>query len=102
MPAWVFFGLGEFEGIQNRIARCNSVRKALQSWREPFKFVPAEVTVARAGCKDQIVVVHSNVLPVRVGYEDTFPVFIHACHLSQDHRRVHLLSENRANWKADL
>ena len=58
--------------------------------------------MARAGCKDQIVVVHSHVLPVRVGYEDTFPVFIHACHLSQDHRRVHLLSENRANWKADL
>jgi hypothetical protein len=27
MPAWVFFGLGEFEGIQNHIARCNSVRR---------------------------------------------------------------------------
>jgi hypothetical protein len=98
----VFLGLGEFEGVQDLVACCDSVRKAFQPGSEPFKFVPAEVTVTGAGGKDQKVVPHGHVQPVRVGYEDTFLVLVHICDLSQDHGRVFLLPENRTDWKANL
>ena len=56
MTARVFFRLCELEGLQDLVARCLSVRKALDSWRELFKFIPTEVTVSGAGRQNQVIV----------------------------------------------
>jgi hypothetical protein len=55
-----------------------------------------------AGRQDQVVVGEGYVLPVRVGYEDAFLVFVHPCDLGKDNGGVLLVSENSPDWKANL
>src|SRR5262249_29740413 len=52
--------------------------------------------------QDQVIVGQGHVLPVRVGYEDTFLVFVHTCDLALDHGRVLLVLENPSDWKPNL
>src|ERR1700747_2467317 len=100
MTARIFFSLGELEGLQDLVASCNRVGKALQSWRERFKFVPAEVTVTGAGGHDQIVISDRHVLPVGVTDDDTLLILVDSCDLAQDHRGVLLVSKNPPDRKA--
>src|ERR1700757_4776584 len=102
MAARVFFSLGELEGLQDLVASCNRVGKALQSWRELFKFVPAEVTVTGAGGYDQVVISDRHILPVGVTDDDALLILVHSCNLTQDHRGVLLGSENPPDRKANL
>src|ERR1700751_1608020 len=102
MTPGVFFSLGEFERLQDLVASCYCVRKALYSRRESCKFVPAEVTVTGARGKDQVIVGQGDVQPVRVAYEDTFLVLVHSGDLAKDHGVILLVLENPADRKADL
>src|SRR5215467_5382277 len=102
MTARVFFRLCKLEGLQDLVARCLSVRKALDSWRELFKFVPAEVTVTSAGGQDQVIVGYGDVLPVRVAYEDTSVFLVHSCDLAKDDGGVLLVLENPPDRKTNL
>src|SRR5215470_4400836 len=102
MTARFFFSLGKLEGLQDLVAGCNRVGKALQSGRKLLKFVPAEVTVTRAGGQNQIVISDRHVLPVGVTDDDALLIFVHSCNLAQDHRGVLLVSENPPDWKANL
>src|SRR5215813_4049215 len=102
MTARVFFGLGEFEGLQNLVACCHGVRKALQSWRELFKFVPAEVAVGGAGGQDQIIVGDRHILPIGVTNRHALLILIHSSDLAQEHGRVLLFPENPTDRKANL
>ena len=70
-----------------------SVRKALHSRRELFKFVSPEVTVSGAGRQNQVVVGHRNVESVCAANKHTFLVFVDARDLALKHRRVLLVSQ---------
>src|ERR1700751_5032209 len=102
MAARVFFRLGKLEGLQDLVTSCDRVGKALQSWRELFKFVPAEVTVTGARGHDQIDITDGHVPPVGVTDDDVLLILVHSCNLTQDHRGVLLVSENPPDRKANL
>src|SRR5262249_46791940 len=64
--------------------------------------VVAEVTVARPGREDQIVVVESDALSVRRVDEHASAVYVDTDGLAEDHRGVELPSQNVANRRGDL
>src|SRR5262249_62409292 len=66
------------------------------------EFVVAEVTVARPGREDQIVVVESDALSVRRVDEHASAVYVDTDGLAEDHRGVELPSQDVANRRGDL
>src|SRR5215469_105558 len=102
MAARVFFSLGKLESLQDLIARCDRVGKALHSWRELFEFVPAEVTVTGPGGQDQKVVRDRHVLPVAVTDDDAFLILVHSDDITEEDSGVLLVLENPPDRKTNL
>jgi hypothetical protein len=68
MAARVFFGLRLFERLQDLVSDRHGVCKTLQSRRELFEFVVAEVTVSNAGRQDEVIVWETNPLAICVAH----------------------------------
>src|SRR5262249_36150222 len=102
MAAGVFFSFGEFECLQDLVASCYRVGKALHAGRELSKFIAAEVIVTRAGGQDQVIVAYGDVQPIAVAYEDTFVLLVHSGDLAKDHSSVFLVLQDPTDRKANL
>lgn len=96
MAAGVFLGFRLLERLQDFVADGNGVGEALQSGRELRKAIVSEVAMPHASRQDQVVVPKWNRLAVRGSDVDALLLFVHARDFTEDHRRVRLMTQHRA------
>src|ERR1700730_2672103 len=102
MPARVFFGLRLFERQQDLISDGHRVCKTLQSRRELFEFVVAEVTVSNASRQDEVIVWEANPLAICVAHEDIFLILVHSDDFSENDGCIPLLAQDSADRGSNL
>src|ERR1700735_5495439 len=84
MPARVFFGLRLFERLQDLVSDRHGICKTLQSRRELFELVVAEVTVSNAGRQDEVIVWETNPFAICVAHEDILLILVHSGDFSEN------------------
>src|SRR5271170_1942258 len=102
MASWIFFSFGLFESLQNLVPDSNGVGETLKTGGEWRIFIVAEVTLARAGCNDEVIIRDAHILAVhRVG-QDVSLLSFHRRHFTQQYDGVDLLAEQRAKGPSNL
>ena len=102
MTPRIFLRLRLLERLQNPVSDGDRIRKILESGREAFELVVAEIAAARAGREDQIVVLDDDALAVQRVDEHASPIAVDTGDFPKEHRGVSLLPQNPANRRADL
>src|SRR5215472_12240216 len=102
MESDILFGFRLLECAQNLVSNGGRIGQAFNSRRELLKFVVSEITVSRAGRKNEVIVRYGDMLAICVVYKNAALLLIHAGDLAHDHGRVLLFSQNSADWGADL
>src|SRR5215472_6881911 len=102
MESDILFGFRLLECAQNLVSNGGRIGQAFNSRRELLKFVVSEITVSRAGRKNEVIVRYGDMLAICVVYKHATLSLIHAGDFAHDHGRVLLFSQNSADWGADL
>src|ERR1700721_109600 len=102
MAARVFFGLRLFERLQDLVSDRHGVCKTLQSRRELFEFVVAEVTVSNAGRQDEVIVWETNPLAICVAHEDILLILVHSGDFSENDGCIPLLAQDSTDRGSNL
>src|ERR1700686_1119184 len=102
MAARVFFGLRLFERLQDLVSDRHGVCKTLQSRRELFEFVVAEVTVSNAGRQDEVIVWETNPFAICVAHEDILLILVHSGDFSENDGCIPLLAQDSADRGSNL
>src|ERR1700721_2109493 len=102
MPGRVFFGLRLFERLQDLVSDRHGVCKTLQSRRELFEFVVAEVTVSNAGRQDEVIVWEKHTLAICVAHEDILLILVHSVDFSENDGCIPLLAQDSTDRGSNL